>query len=125
VGGCHFCHTPEDKGKKLEGMDFAGGMKFEMKGGHVAQSLNLTPDEDTGIGSWDEQTFLQIFRAHSPEEARSMPVALGDPNTVMPWTLYSGMTDADLLAIYKYLRTVPPVKNALERFIPKTPEASN
>jgi len=39
----------------------------------------------------------------------------------MPWTMYGGMTDEDLGAIYEYLRTVPAVKNQVEKFIPQKP----
>lgn len=119
IAGCHFCHTPEDNGKKVPGMDFAGGMRFPFPGGDVVQSLNITPDKETGLGDWDKETFIQIFRSYSPEEVRLTPVLPGELNTVMPWTMYSGMTDDDLGAIYEFLRTVPPVKNAVERFIPK------
>jgi hypothetical protein len=41
--------------------------------------------------------------------------AAGEFNTVMPWTMYSGMTDEDLSAISEYLRMAPPVKNVVER----------
>ncbi len=119
IAGCHFCHTPEDNGKKLPGMDFAGGMKFQFPNGDVVQSLNLTPDPETGLGDWDKETFIQIFRSYSPDEVRQVPVLAGELNTVMPWTMYNGMTDEDLGAIYEHLRTVPPVKNLVERFIPK------
>ena len=34
----------------------------------------------------------------------------------MPWTIYAGMTEADLGAIYEYLRTVPAVNNSVERW---------
>jgi hypothetical protein len=39
-------------------------------------------------------------------------------NTIMPWTMYSGMNDEDLGAIYEYLRTVSPVKNAVVKYTP-------
>ena len=38
-------------------------------------------------------------------------VAPGKFNTVMPWTMYAGMTDEDLGAIYDYLQTAKPVSN--------------
>ncbi|MCX8011462.1 MAG: cytochrome c, partial [Ignavibacteria bacterium] len=37
-------------------------------------------------------------------------------NTVMPWTMYAGMTESDLSAIYEYLKTLKPVSNKVERF---------
>lgn len=34
----------------------------------------------------------------------------------MPWTMYAGMTDEDLGAIYDYLKTIPAVRNKVEPF---------
>jgi hypothetical protein len=34
----------------------------------------------------------------------------------MPWTIYAGLTEEDLGAIYEYLRTIPAVKNQVEKF---------
>jgi hypothetical protein len=41
-------------------------------------------------------------------------------NTIMPWTMYARMTDEDLSAIYAYIRTLKPVKNAVTKFTPRT-----
>jgi hypothetical protein len=41
---------------------------------------------------------------------------MGEFNSVMPWTLYAGMTEEDLGAIYEYLRSVAPVKNMVQRW---------
>src|SRR5690606_28300321 len=38
--------------------------------------------------------------------------------TIMPWTLYAGMTEEDLGAIYDYLRTIAPVKNKVTKWTP-------
>jgi len=40
-------------------------------------------------------------------------------NTAMPWTMYAGMTEQDLGAIYKYLRSLKPIKNKVEKFTNK------
>ncbi len=37
----------------------------------------------------------------------------------MPWILLSGISDEDLTAVYKYLRTVKPVNNSVEKFVKK------
>jgi mono/diheme cytochrome c family protein len=71
----------------------------------VSYAFNLTPDENTGIGSWSEETFVKAVRT-----GRHMGVArpILPP---MPWQMYRNFTDADLKAIYAYLRSIPPVKN--------------
>jgi len=108
IAGCRECHTPEVKGKLVEGMDFAGGHDFG-----IVKSANITPDELTGIGGWTKEAFIGRFRSY----ANGTPaVAKGDNNTVMPWTLFAGMRDEDLSAIYDYLRTVKPVRNAVEKW---------
>ena len=108
IAGCQFCHTPEEKGAPVPGMDYAGGHDF-----NFVKSANITPDELTGIGGWSKEAFISRFRTYA---AGTPAIAKGDNNTVMPWTLYVGMKDEDLGAIYDYLRTVKPVRNAVEKW---------
>ena len=109
ISGCAECHTPMVKGKKIEGMDFAGGFEFQMPSGVLVRSANITPDPKTGIGGWELETFMQKFRSFAGEGARTGAVGEKENNTVMPWLMYAGMTERDLKAIYTYLRTVKPV----------------
>lgn len=119
VAGCHFCHTNvDDRGQALPGMDFAGGMEFKNPRLGVMRSVNITPEADTGIGAWERGYFINRFKEYADSTSRHIPVAKGQANTVMPWTMYAGMKEEDLSAIYAYLRTVPPVKNQVERFEP-------
>ncbi len=118
IGGCAECHTPQDKGTKLPGMDLAGGFPFPLPDGSIVRSANITPDEATGIGSWDEGNFVQRFKQYAGEGENRKPVKPGEKNTYMPWTMYAGMTESDLKAIYAYLRTVKPVANDVEIFTP-------
>ena len=108
IAGCQFCHTPEEKGSPVPGMDYAGGHDF-----NFVKSANITPDELTGIGGWSKEAFISRFRTYA---AGTPAIAKGDNNTVRPWTLYVGMKDEDLGAIYDYLRTVKPVRNAVEKW---------
>jgi mono/diheme cytochrome c family protein len=117
VAGCHFCHTPtDDQGQALPGMDFAGGMEFKFPNGAIVRSANITPEEDTGIGAWDKPYFVGRFKEYADSTNSHIPVANDGDNTVMPWTMYAGMTEGDLSAIYNYLRTVKPLKNVVERY---------
>ncbi|MCB1137740.1 MAG: c-type cytochrome [Leptospiraceae bacterium] len=115
IGGCADCHTPQEKGSRIEGMYLAGGFDFPLPDGSVVSSANITPDPETGIGNWDERTFVERFKSYSgpvPE------VATGEKNTYMPWTMYAGMEEDDLRAIYAYLKTVKPVSNSVNVFSP-------
>lgn len=110
IAGCRSCHTPMDKGKFIKELDFSGGTPFTVNGGSV-NSANITPDIETGIGRWTEEDFLIRFKQY---ENKVIKVKPGEFNTPMPWTLYAGMTDKDLSAIYDYIKTVPPVHHKVE-----------
>jgi hypothetical protein len=118
AASCIECHTKMDKGTPLPGMDFAGGFEFPFPNGQIVRSANITPDEETGIGSWSETDFVGKFKYYDNPEGRTIkPESMGY-NTAMPWTMYAGMSEGDLKAIYKYLRTVKPVKNTVEKYTP-------
>lgn len=107
TAGCIDCHTVR-KGHDLD-VDrlFAGGEKFKMPNGFTASSKNLTPDV-SGIGAWSRETFVKRFASYRDKQ-NLHHVEQGELQTPMPWSMYAGMTDADLGAIYDYLRTVKPV----------------
>lgn len=113
---CSDCHTPiDDQGTPLPGMDFAGGMEF-LETGYRVRSANITPDANTGIGSWTEQQFIDKFKAFETTPAATLGESEKAQNTVMPITAYAGMTREDLSAMYAYLRTLKPVTNRVEHF---------
>ncbi|MDL1892778.1 cytochrome C [Sphingobacteriales bacterium CHB3] len=117
IAACGDCHTPAEKGEPIPGMDFAGGFSFMFPGG-VVKSLNITPDEETGIGLWTKEDFVARFKAFADSSSQNIPVEMHEFNTPMSWIMYAGMTDDDLGAIYTYLRTLKPVKNQVEKFTP-------
>jgi mono/diheme cytochrome c family protein len=113
---CGDCHTPiDDRGQPLPGREFAGGMEF-LETGYRVRSANITPDADTGIGSWTEQQFVDKFKAFETPSDAVLSDTERRQNTPMPLTAYAGMTREDLAAIYAYLRTLPPVVNRVTRF---------
>jgi mono/diheme cytochrome c family protein len=113
---CIECHTQADKGKLLEGLEFAGGREFQFPTGEVLRSANITPDDETGIGKWTKEQFIARFKQYDNPESHNITVKPGEFNTVMPWTMYAGMETEDLAAIYEYLRTVKPLSNRVEKF---------
>jgi mono/diheme cytochrome c family protein len=115
AASCAECHTMQRKGTPVSGMEFAGGYEFRLPFG-IVRSANITPDEETGIGEMSKEQFASKFRALDPAKSPPAAVKPEAPNTVMPWTLYAGMTDEDLAALYDYLRTLKPVRNEVERF---------
>jgi hypothetical protein len=116
VASCRECHTkPDDKGGKVPGMDYAGGFVFPMPGYGTLVSPNITPDPETGIGKWTKEAFVARFKAYqiAPINHKSWK---GQFQTMMPWTMYSGMKVKDLEAIYTYLKSIKPVKNKVVKF---------
>jgi hypothetical protein len=117
IAGCGDCHTPTDRGKPIDSMRFAGGMEFNLPWG-VVRSSNLTPDSETGLGGWDRETFVLLFKGYNNDEGRNIPVPDGEFNTVMPWTMYAGMTEEDLGAVFTYLHSLKPIMHQVEKFTP-------
>jgi cytochrome c553 len=73
---------------------------------------NLTPDEETGLGAWDETMFIKAIRSgkHMGGGRDILPP--------MPWQAYSNYSDDDLKAIFAYLKSIPPVKNHVPAPLP-------
>jgi len=78
----------------------------------VSYTKNLTPDENTGIGSWSEDTFVAALRT-GRHMGVSRPIL-----PPMPWTAYRNLSDDDLKAIYAYLRAIPPIHNRVPEPLP-------
>ena len=79
-------------------------------------TANLTPDKETGLGSWTEEMFIAAVRTgkHMGKGRDILPP--------MPVDAIGKMSDQDLKAVFAYLRTLPPVSNAVPDPIPP-PEA--
>lgn len=116
MASCTECHTKQDKGTPIVGMEMAGGFEFPLPSGGIVRSSNITPDSETGIGSWDEETFLNRFRRYSDSSYVDIPVAKNSFNSIMPWKMYAQMKESDLKAIYAYVKTLKPIKNEVVKF---------
>ena len=115
MASCTDCHTPTKDGVPVEGKYLSGGIEIPLPGNTVVRTHNLTPDE-TGLGQWTKEQFVKRFKQSLDPAYRNTNYVPGQFQTVMPWTVYGGMTEEDLGAIYDYLRTVPAVKNQVEKF---------
>lgn len=113
IAGCAHCHTKQEHGELVEGMEFSGGFEFRMPQGTVL-SANITPDVETGIGSWTEDGFVSRFQQYREIADHGAPAVSADTFTLMPWLAYSKLTDQDLRAIYRYLRTVKPIAHKVQ-----------
>jgi hypothetical protein len=118
VAGCIMCHSPftgpfgADPEKA-----FSGGPEFTMPALHVTP-INLTPDNETGIGLWSREDFLKKFRRYRDSNVIHRKIdPKKDFTSLMPWASFAGMKDDDLAAIYTYLRTLKPVHNQVKHVI--------
>ncbi|BAV33648.1 cytochrome C [Sulfuricaulis limicola] len=100
AAGCAGCHTDADS----KGTPLAGGRALSTPFG-TFYSPNITPDPDTGIGRWSEADFVRALREGiSPQGQHYYPA--------FPYTSYTQLTDADLRALWAYLHSVKPVRQA-------------
>lgn len=120
---CGDCHTPiDDQGTPLPGLDFAGGMEFKIPPrNYRVRTGNITPDADSGIGTWTEQQFVDRFKGFETPDDHTLSDAEQRQNTVMPWTLFARLTREDLSAMYAYLRTLKPVVHRVDKHPDQTP----
>ncbi|MEI9887082.1 MAG: cytochrome c [Rhizomicrobium sp.] len=94
---CAACHTAKG------GTPYAGGLAFVLPFGTIYSS-NITADKDTGIGTWSDAAFLGAIHNGTDDKGKPLYPA-------MPYASYTGMTDADALAIKAYLFSLAPVRN--------------
>jgi mono/diheme cytochrome c family protein len=95
-GYCAECHTA--KGGKM----FAGGYAMETPFG-VIYSTNITPDPETGIGTWSEQAFARAMHEGVAQDGSHLFPAF-------PFDHFTKVSDDDVRAIYAYLMNRPPVR---------------
>jgi hypothetical protein len=78
----------------------------------VSFAANLTPDKNTGMGSWTEAAFVNSMRN------RKHKGVLRDILPPMPWQSMANLTDDDLKAVFAYLQTLKPIANKVPDPIP-------
>jgi mono/diheme cytochrome c family protein len=100
LSDCASCHTVPGSNQP-----FAGGRAIETPFGNIV-APNITPDLETGIGSWSDEAFdVAIRKGLRPNGSPLYPA--------MPYTAYTKMSADDVLAIRAYLNTITPVRNAV------------
>jgi mono/diheme cytochrome c family protein len=132
ITGCHDCHSPKVQGmepdlsRALSGRPSTTTLPTPTTtevhaspdltawqgpwGSSVAS--NLTPDPATGLGTrYNEASFITTMRTgRKPNGTQIQPP--------MPSDVYQNMTDEDLRAIFAYLRTIKPIRNAVMAGLP-------
>ena len=142
IGGCNDCHTPKlftPKGPVFDETRLLSGAPSDAKVLQVPEgvlgpdkwgalttndlttwagpwgvsfSRNLTPDVATGLGSWTEAMFIKALRT-GKDMGEGRPIL-----PPMPWEGIGQLPDSELKAIFAYLNSLKPVKNAIHDPIP-------
>ncbi len=96
AGNCASCHTTGS------GEFMAGGLAFDTPFGTV-YSTNITPDAETGIGTWTGRQFLDSMRRGvRPNGEHLYPV--------FPYTAFTKVTDEDIAALFAYFKSIPAIR---------------
>jgi mono/diheme cytochrome c family protein len=108
VSGCGDCHTPGYFLGKPDAARYLGGsdVGFSIPGLGVFVAPNITPDKETGIGSWTTDQIVTAFTKGERPDGRALA-------PIMPWRDFAHLTKADALAMVAYLKSLPPVKHAV------------
>jgi hypothetical protein len=141
LGGCNDCHSPKEmtpmgpmpdttkllsghpSGEQLAELD----QTFVKKGQWILTSMdltswvgpwgvsftaNLTPDNETGLGTWTPELFIKAMRT-------GKHMGVGRPILPpMPWMFIANCTDEDLNSIFAYLHSLPAIHNQVPAPIP-------
>jgi mono/diheme cytochrome c family protein len=103
AGGCISCHRGEDE----EEESFVGGLALVSDFG-TFYAPNITPDMETGIGSWEAKDFLLALQhGRKPGGSFYYPA--------FPYRAYAGLRDEDVLDIGSYLMSLEPKNNAVPK----------
>lgn len=112
VLGCVDCHHgPLAEGEEIDREGPLSGHTEEIADGPLQATFappNLTPDEATGLGSWNDAQIARAIREGLDKDG----VAL----IIMPSAAYHNLSDADVAAVVGYLRSQEPVSNEVPPF---------
>ncbi|MEO8132805.1 MAG: cytochrome c [Betaproteobacteria bacterium] len=98
VGDCYACHTVRG------GQPYAGGLEMETPFGSM-YTTNITPDPETGIGTWSSDDFWRALHDGRKKDGTLLYPA-------MPYTNYTKVTREDVDAMYAYFKSIRPVRQA-------------
>jgi mono/diheme cytochrome c family protein len=111
--GCEGCHSPHDWTRHdapvPPGMHGAGQILPFTEGvpGRIV-APNLTPDPETGAGSWTDDMLARAIREGIGHDGRTL-------FPMMPYPHYRLLPDEDVASLVTYIRTLPPVRNPLPK----------
>jgi cytochrome c553 len=117
VNGCFGCHSEVDV--KSPGLPVLAGREgcghaWSAEGLPWLVAPNLTPDAETGAGSWSDDALARAIREGIGHDGRTL-------FPIMPYERYREMSDEDLASVIVYLRSIKPLRNPLPPSAPPFP----
>jgi mono/diheme cytochrome c family protein len=130
VSGCMACHSSIDCSRyacpRIPGTEGQGGHVFDaaLNVPGVVCAQNLTPDRETGKGTWTDGELMRAIREGVSRDGRAL-------FPMMPYPRLRHLSDDDVRSIVAYLRTLAPIRheipepqldfpvNLLIKFVPK------
>jgi mono/diheme cytochrome c family protein len=108
--GCETCHSKKDwathGAPTIKGSEFAGQV-LDIEGFPGSPSVpNITPDRETGGGSWTDDEIARAIREGVGHDGRTI-------FPMMPYSEYKLLSDEDIASVVVYLRSLAPVKNSV------------
>jgi mono/diheme cytochrome c family protein len=105
LGGCTHCHTPGHLLGKPDLSRYLGGsdLGFEVAGVGTFVGPNLTPDEETGLGTWTKAQIIAAIRTGERPDGRVLV-------PIMPWRDFAALSGSDVSAIVDYVKSLPSVR---------------
>jgi len=105
VTPCLVCHSEVDRNQMwlpkpgTEG----GGQQWPEKDLPFVYTPNITPDPETGAGTWSDDAIARAVREGIGHDGRTL-------FPLMPYKKFRAMSDEDLASVITYIRTLPPIK---------------
>jgi mono/diheme cytochrome c family protein len=120
LGGCLDCHTPGYFLGKPDMQRYLGGsdVGFYIPEMGTFYGRNLTPDKETGLGTWSAKEIVIALQTGKRPDGRVLA-------PVMPWRAFAKLSKADAYAIAAFLKSLPPIENRVPGpFGPNDPPSS-
>jgi len=111
VSHCGECHTPRGLTQAVDNNRFLAGNQ-KGKGPEGKEVPNITPDKATGIGDWTEEQIAEYLGTGNRPDGDVAGGLMGEAIQGSS-AGYKDLTRADRLAIARYLKSVPAIKNKI------------
>ena len=110
LGDCDSCHSQRDYTRLYSPMGASGSgsvVPYEGLPGRIVAS-NITPDPETGIGTWTDGEKIRAIREGISKDGRALYPS-------MPYANYRYMSDEDVQSLVAYMDTLPAIRNPLPK----------